>query len=32
MAQQQEEKPKEPTVTFQAKGGFPSAPKSGTPK
>ncbi len=27
MAQQPEEKPKEPTVTFQAKGGFPSDPK-----
>jgi xanthine dehydrogenase YagR molybdenum-binding subunit len=27
MAQQPEEKPKEPTVTFQAKGGFPSNPK-----
>jgi xanthine dehydrogenase YagR molybdenum-binding subunit len=27
MAQQPEEKPKEPTVTFQAKGGFPSEPK-----
>ncbi len=27
MAQQPEEKAKEPTVTFQAKGGFPSDPK-----
>jgi xanthine dehydrogenase YagR molybdenum-binding subunit len=31
MAQQPEEKPKEPTVTFQAKGGFPSQARGVAP-